>query len=107
MTYWNKFCLYHIIIKSIIMDTQQQLSLMDKVIRELDDLKNSQTSVLKKIAQVEADNINLGSSLLDEGLPSIHEEVDDAIQKISALLEQFRESRDQFQSEHPVQEISS
>jgi uncharacterized phage infection (PIP) family protein YhgE len=89
------------------METQQQLGLMDKIVRELDDLKNSQTSVLKKIAQVEADNINLGSSLLEEGLPSIHEEVDDAIQKISTLLEQFRESRDNFQNEHPVQEISS
>lgn len=84
------------------MQTAQQLALMDKIIRELNDLQNSQTSVLKKIAQVEADNINLGSDILSDGLPGIHEEVDDAVQKITALLEQFKESRDQFEKDNPV-----
>ncbi len=84
------------------MNPQQQLTLMDKVIRELDDLKNSQTAVLKKIAQVEADNINLGSGILDEGLPGIHEEVDDAVQKVGELLEKFKEERNTYEQEHPV-----
>lgn len=86
------------------MTAQQQLQLMDKVIRELDDLKNSQTAVLKKIAQVEADNINLGSAMLNEGLPGIHEEVDDAVQKLAELLELFREERNTWEKEHPVTE---
>lgn len=84
------------------MQTAQQLALMDKIIRELNDLQNSQTSVLKKIAQVEADNINLGSGILGDGLPGIHEEVDDAVQKITTLLEQFKESRDQFEKDNPI-----
>ena len=84
------------------MQTAQQLALMDKIIRELNDLQNSQTSVLKKIAQVEADNINLGSDILSDGLPGIHEEVDDAVQKIATLLEQFKENRDQFEKDNPV-----
>ena len=67
------------------MEPRQQLALMDKIIRELDDLKNSQTSVLKKIAQIEAENINLGVELLGNGLPDMHEEVDDALEKISTL----------------------
>ncbi|HKC36640.1 MAG TPA: hypothetical protein VKB95_11280, partial [Chitinophagaceae bacterium] len=68
------------------MKPREQLSLMDKIIRELDDLKNSQTSVLKKISRIEADNINLGVDLLSNGLPEIHEEVDNALAKASALL---------------------
>ena len=63
------------------MKPREQLALMDKIIRELDDLKNSQTSVLKKMAQIEADNINLGIDLLTDNLPGIHEEVDDALEK--------------------------
>ena len=78
------------------MDPRQQLALMDKIIRELDDLKNSQTSVLKKLAQIEADNINLDVGLLSNGLPEIHEEVDDALAKASALLEQFSEHRNKY-----------
>ena len=54
------------------MDPKQRLALMDKIIRELDDLKNSQTSVLKKIAQIEADNINLDVGILCDGLPDLH-----------------------------------
>ena len=77
---------------------------MNKIIRELEDLKNSQTSVLKKISQIEADNINLGSELLNEGLPGIHEEVDTAVEKITALIEPFTETRDVFLKENPVAE---
>ena len=84
------------------MKPKQQLALMDKIIRELEDLKNSQTSVLKKIAQIEADNINLGSDYLNEGLPGIHEEVDDAVQKITALIEPFTEKRNEFERDNPI-----
>jgi hypothetical protein len=86
------------------MDTKQKLDLMDKILREFDDLKNSQTSVLKKIAQVEADNINLGIDLLNEALPGIHEEIDDAIQKITALQEKFADYRNDFARDNPVTE---
>ncbi|HET9431297.1 MAG TPA: hypothetical protein VFO70_08970, partial [Chitinophagaceae bacterium] len=82
-------------------------ALMDKVIRELEDLKNSQTAVLKKIAQVEADNINLNSEILNDGLPGIHEEVDDAIQKIGDLADQFREQRNEFERDHPAPQEST
>jgi hypothetical protein len=82
------------------MDKRQQLTMMDKIIRELDDLRNSQTAVLKKIAQVEADNINLGIDILNEGLPDIHEEVDDAVEKVTGLLEKFKEHRDRFENEN-------
>ena len=86
------------------MDAKLQLALMDKIIRELDDLRNSQTSVLKKISQIEADNINLGSDLLNEGLPAIHEEVDDAVSKITSLIEPFTEQRNEYEKNNPVVE---
>ncbi len=82
------------------MDPRQQLSMMDKIIRELDDLKKSQTAVLKKIAQVEADNISLGADLLGNALPGIHEEVDDGLKKVSELLEQFTDYRNDYEKDN-------
>lgn len=82
------------------MDAKQQLALMDKIIRELDDLKNSQTSVLKKIAQIEADNINLNVGVLSDGLPDVHEEVDDCLVKVSELQEKFTEYRNKYESDN-------
>ena len=82
------------------MDPKQRLALMDKIIRELDDLKNSQTSVLKKITQIEADNINLEVGLLNDGLPDLHEGVDLGLQKVSELHEQFTEYRNKYETDN-------
>lgn len=84
------------------MDSRQQLTLIDKILRELEDLKKSQATVLKKISQIEAENINLGSELLNEALPGIHEGMDDAVQKLTALLDQFKEYRTEFERDHPA-----
>jgi hypothetical protein len=78
------------------MDKMEKLTLRDKMLRELDDLKNSQVSVLKKLTQIEAENINLGLSLLDKKLPDLHEEVDAGVTVVTALLEEFQEYRDKF-----------
>ncbi len=55
------------------MDKIEKMHMMDKMIRELEDITNSQTSLLKKISQIEAENINLGNSILEKKLPDIHE----------------------------------
>ena len=79
------WCLF-LFINILFMDPKQRLALMDKIIRELDDLKNSQTSILKKIAQIEADNINLEAGILSDGLPDLHEEVDHGLQKFQSYM---------------------
>ena len=84
------------------MEKLQKLELMDKILRELDDLKNSQTAVLKKITQIEADNINLGVGLLEKKLPDIHEEVDSGVQIVADLLQEFQEYRDKFYSDNKL-----
>ena len=78
------------------MDKMEKLKLIDKMLRELDDLKNSQISVLKKLSQIEADNINLGVSLLEKKLPDLHEEVDGSVTIVTGLLEEFQAYRDKF-----------
>ncbi len=82
------------------MEPRKQLALMDKIIRELDDLKNTQTSVLKKISQIEAENINLQADILSNGLPDLHEEVDDALKKVSEVQEQFAEYRNKYENDN-------
>lgn len=100
MPYWPELC--KTCYKYIYMDNRQKLELMYKIIRELDDLKNSQTAVLKKLSQIEADNINLGEKILDEHLPGIHEEVDAGVEKVSTLLDQFTVIRDDFEKKNPL-----
>jgi hypothetical protein len=82
------------------MEKKEKLVLMDKILRELEDLKNSQTSILKKLSQIEADNINLGVDLLDQKLPDIHEEVDSSISIVGELIEEFKTHRDKFYNDN-------
>lgn len=78
------------------MNNREKLVAMDKIIRELEDLVNSQTSVLKKIGQIEAENINLGDKFLDEKLPDVFEEVDTAVTQATAIHTEYIERRDKF-----------
>lgn len=78
------------------MDKIEKLELMNKVLRELDDLKNSETSVLKKVAQIETENINLGVGVLEKALPGIYELSDKTIEAIDAALVDFTAHRDKF-----------
>jgi hypothetical protein len=78
------------------MENLQKLEMMDKILRQLEDLKNSQTAVLKKLTQIEADNITLGVGLLEKKLPDLHEQVDSGVAIVTGLLEEFQAYRDNF-----------
>ena len=87
------------------MDKVEKMHMMDKMMRELEDITNTQTSLLKKITQLEAENINLGNSLLDKRIPDIHGKVDEALTEIKAVAEEFTEVRDKFVKDNKLDEI--
>ena len=78
------------------MDKREKLQAMEKMLRELEDIVNSQTSLLKKVAQLEAENINLGNSILEKQLPEIHSKADETLNIASALVEDFTNAKDKF-----------
>ncbi|MEP6465211.1 MAG: hypothetical protein ABJB05_02850 [Parafilimonas sp.] len=84
------------------MDKRQQLEGIEKMIRELEDAKNSQTSLLKKIAQIEADNINIGIDVLDKSLGDIHERTDGNLESLNQLTEKLEVYRDDFVKKHKL-----
>ncbi|MES2774728.1 MAG: hypothetical protein V4722_11115 [Bacteroidota bacterium] len=86
------------------MEKMEQKLMMDKMIRELEDITNSQTSVLKKIAQLEAENFNLNNSLLEKMLPDIHEKIDAALTDVTVLQTDFTVVRDAFVKENKLDE---
>lgn len=86
------------------MDKREKLEAMDKILRELDDLKNSEVSVLKKITQIEAENMNLGIQLLEKTLPDVHETSDKTIEQIDEIVNQFTEYRNKFSKDNKLEE---
>ena len=78
------------------MDKIQQLELMDKMQRELKDLEQSQTAVLKKVSQIAAHNITLSVELLDQKLPDLQEIINANVVTISEISEAFEAYRNKF-----------
>ncbi len=88
------------------MDKMEKKRLMEKMQRELEDILNSQTSLLKKISQLEAENINLGNRVLDQRLPDIHGKVDDGIAEINVVMEEFTTAKDKFIKDNKLDEAA-
>jgi preprotein translocase subunit SecA len=86
------------------MEKLEKLKLMDKVLRELEDTINSATSLVKKIAQLEAENINLSDRTLEKKLPEIFEQVDSALASITELQSEYSAVRDQFSKDNKLEE---
>ena len=87
------------------MDKTEKLRLMEKILRELDDVANRQTSLMKKVAQLEAENINLGNRLLEKQLPEIHSKTDDALNASIKLQAEFTEVKDKFVKDNKLDEV--
>lgn len=69
---------------------------MDKVLRELKDLEQSQTAVLKKVSQIAAHNITLGETMLDQKLPDLQDKIDATVNTITEISEAFEVNREKF-----------
>lgn len=87
------------------MDKREKLTAMEKMGRELDDVVNTQTSLLKKIAQIEAENINLGNGLLEKQLPEIMSNTDDTLELATELVNQFKQATEKFIVDNKLSEV--
>ena len=87
------------------MDKREKLHSMEKMLRELDDIVNSQTSLLKKIAQIEAENINLGNSILDKQIPEILAKSDETLALATTLQSEFTDAKDKFIKDNKLDEV--
>ena len=87
------------------MENTEKKHLLEKMLRELEDILNSQTSLLKKISQLEAENINLGNQVLEKRLPDIHEKVDAGITEIALVVEAFKAAKDKFVADNKLDEV--
>ena len=87
------------------MENMEKLKLMDKILRELEDTINSETALVKKIAQLEAENINLGHRNLEKKLPEIFEQIDSALASTTELQNDYIAIRDKFSRDNKLEEI--
>ena len=87
------------------MDKLKKFELMEKIVRELDDLKRSQQAVLEKIGKIEVDNIELGDGRLEKMLPDIYQRTAENMDNITGLLDAFAGKTDEFADKNKVDQL--
>lgn len=84
------------------MDTLKKFELMQKIVRELEDLQHSQQAIIQKIGKIEVDNIELGDKRLEKDLPDMHQRVSENLDTIVSILEYFVEKTQNFGNKNNV-----
>ncbi|GAB4022272.1 hypothetical protein EXU85_23215 [Spirosoma sp. KCTC 42546] len=79
------------------MDKLQKFELMNKIVRELEDLQNSQTALIEKIGKIEVDNMNgLNDSYLEKNLGTMHGKIAENLDTITEIFSHFETKRDEY-----------
>ncbi len=84
------------------MDKIRKYELMEKIVHELEDLKNSQQAIIVKLAKIEVDNIELGDKRLEKDLPDMHQRVTDNLVTIAGILEDFATQTDTYSDKNNI-----
>jgi ElaB/YqjD/DUF883 family membrane-anchored ribosome-binding protein len=84
------------------MDKLKKFGLMEKIVHELEDLKNSQLAIIQKLSKIEVDNIDLADKRLEKDLPDMHQRVSDNLDAIAGILEDFAVQTDQYNSQNNI-----
>jgi hypothetical protein len=84
------------------MDKIEKFKTMEKILREIEDLKNSETAVIKKIGQIETENMNVNVQNLDTSLNEIYDGVYKNLQHVEDLHTSFTETVADFKEKNNI-----
>jgi DNA-binding PadR family transcriptional regulator len=84
------------------MDKIRKFELMEKIVHELEDLKNSQQAIIQKLAKIEVDNIDLGDKRLEKDLPDMHQRVADNLDNIASILAYFANQTTDYSNQNNI-----
>ena len=87
------------------MDKLKKFELMEKIVRELEDVKRSQQALLEKIGKIEVDNMELGNKPLENGLPNIYQRTADNLDALNGILDSFAQQTDNFADKNNVDQL--
>jgi len=84
------------------MEKIEKFKTMEKILREIEDLKNSETAVIKKIGQIETENMNLNIQELEKSIASIYDGAYKNLENIESLHTSFTETVSDFKSKNNI-----
>ena len=87
------------------MNNLKKFELMEKIVRQLQDIQHSQQAIIEKVGKVEIDNFDLNDKNLAKVLSDIHQRTADNHDSIHALLDGFSDKTDTFGEKNNVEKL--
>lgn len=84
------------------MEKIEKFKTMEKVLREIEDLKNSETAVIKKIGQIETENMNLNIQEIEKAITVVYDGAYKNLENIEALHASFSEKVADFKEKNKI-----
>tara|TARA_R110002111_G_scaffold4986_10_gene25932 strand:+ start:12 stop:290 length:279 start_codon:yes stop_codon:yes gene_type:complete len=82
------------------MDNRQKLEKMDRALRLLEDLKNSQVAMLEKSSNLQLDAMEFNFSEMEKNMGDLFSTFNESLDIINVELERFEIKRNQFEMKH-------
>src|SRR5690606_12936259 len=87
------------------MDKLKKYELMEKIVRQLEDLQHSQQAIIEKIGKLEIDNFDLSDKNLEKVLADMHQRTADNFDSINDLLSKFSDKTENFAEKNNVDKL--
>jgi len=82
------------------MDNREKLEKMDRALRLLQDLKQSQVAMVEKSSKLQLDAMEFNFSEMEKNMGDLFSTFNESLDKIDAELERFEIKRNQFEMKH-------
>lgn len=81
------------------MDNREKLEKMDRALRLLEDLKNSQEALIEKASTLQMDAMSFNFSEMEKNMGDLHSRYAESLDMLAEELERFEIKREQFQKD--------
>ncbi|WP_158861111.1 hypothetical protein [Lunatibacter salilacus] len=82
------------------MDNREKLEKMDRALRLLQDLKQSQVAMVEKSSKLQVDAMEFNFSEMEKNMGNLFSTFNESLDKINTELERFEIRRNQFEMKH-------
>lgn len=82
------------------MENREKLEKMDRALRMIEDLKNSQVAMVEKASKLQLDAMEFNFSDMEKNMGELFSRYNEGLDIINAEIERFEIKRNQFEQKH-------
>ena len=87
------------------MDNREKLEKMDRALRMMEDLKNSQVAMIEKSSKLQMDAMEFNFSEMEKNMGDLFSRYNDSLDLINTEVERFEIKRNQFEQKHGLDKV--